>query len=48
MDAFVHQIHRIAGLSHNAKLFLLTVSVSALGNGIFMLLDEPLHPGTGQ
>ncbi len=38
MGVLVRQIHRIAGLSRNAKLFLLTVSISALGNGIFMLL----------
>ncbi|MCS7283807.1 MAG: MFS transporter [Anaerolineae bacterium] len=38
MNPLARQLRRAAGLSRNAKLFLVTVSVSALGNGIFMLL----------
>lgn len=38
MNALARQVRRAAGLSRNAKLFLATVSISALGNGIFMLL----------
>ncbi|MCS7286930.1 MAG: MFS transporter [Anaerolineae bacterium] len=38
MGPFARQFRRIAGLSRNAKLFLLTVSIVALGSGIFMLL----------
>ncbi|MBC7225873.1 MAG: MFS transporter [Thermoflexales bacterium] len=38
MNPLARQLHRTAGLSRNAKLFLATVSISALGNGIFMLL----------
>lgn len=37
MEALTRQFHRIAGLSRNARLFLATVSVSAMGSGIFML-----------
>lgn len=37
MKALTRQFHRIAGLSRNARLFLATVSVSAMGSGIFML-----------
>lgn len=37
MNALARQIRRAAGLSRNAKLFLAMVSVSALGNGIFLL-----------
>ncbi len=38
MNSLTRQFRRVAGLSRNAKLFLATASVSALGNGIFMLL----------
>ncbi len=38
MNAITRQVRRIAGLSANAKLFLATVAITALGNGIFMLL----------
>ncbi len=37
MGAIHRQFRRIAGLSRNARLFLVMVSVSALGSGIFML-----------
>lgn len=37
MKVLTRQFHRIAGLSRNARLFLATVSVSAMGSGIFML-----------
>ncbi|MGB9776760.1 MAG: MFS transporter [Anaerolineae bacterium] len=37
MNPLIRQFRRTAGLSRNAKLFLAMVSVSALGNGIFML-----------
>lgn len=37
MNPLTRQLRRAAGLSRNAKLFLAMVSVSALGNGIFLL-----------
>ncbi len=37
MNVLTRQFYRIAGLSKNAKLFLLTISVVSLGNGIFLL-----------
>lgn len=38
MNPLTRQLRRIAGLSRNAKLFLVMISISALGNGVFMLL----------
>lgn len=37
MNPLTRQLRRAAGLSRNAKLFLAMVSISALGNGIFLL-----------
>ena len=37
MNALARQIRRTAGLSRNAKLFLVMTAISGLGNGIFML-----------
>ncbi|MFN3763700.1 MAG: MFS transporter, partial [Anaerolineae bacterium] len=37
MNPLTRQLRRAAGLSRNAKLFLVMVSVSALGNGVFLL-----------
>ncbi len=37
MNSLTRQLRRATGLSRNAKLFLVTVSVSAMGSGIFML-----------
>lgn len=38
MNALTRQIHRVAGLGRNAKLFLVMTATGALGNGVFILL----------
>lgn len=37
MNPFTRQLRRAASLSRNAQLFLLMISISALGSGVFML-----------